>query len=246
MPERLPAACVGAAPFPSILRLHPRSQSEGRGSSSPITGMLWPAVGHRQRSGSTRQLLEQADGGHSASPPESAAEDRPSPACPTGQCGPVASASAKCASTMLVSAPAPGRAGDHGTGRPPPAAAACRAGPPPRASTAPGTAGARRPPTARRRPAMARSAWQSFSCLIASDLLFCAPRGIRTPNRQIRSLVLYVDLVDSRRIWPAQVGRPVDLVGSRRVPSDRLDNQPDDQTSSTCARAVGRRGAASR
>jgi WD40 repeat protein len=40
----------------------------------------------------------------------------------------------------------------------------------------------------------------------------CAPRGIRTPNRQIRSLVLYVDLVGSRRIWPAHVGRVVDLV----------------------------------
>jgi hypothetical protein len=30
---------------------------------------------------------------------------------------------------------------------------------------------------------------------------FCAPRGIRTPNRQIRSLVLRVDLVGSRPIW---------------------------------------------
>jgi hypothetical protein len=56
-----------------------------------------------------------------------------------------------------------------------------------------------------------------------------APRGIRTPNRQIRSLVLCVDLVGSRRICPAHVGRPVDLVGSRRVPSDRLDDQRDDQ-----------------
>jgi hypothetical protein len=41
--------------------------------------------------------------------------------------------------------------------------------------------------------------------------------------------MLSVDLVGSRPIWPAQVGRPVDLVGSRRVPSDRLDDQPDDQ-----------------
>src|SRR5215218_352905 len=49
------------------------------------------------------------------------------------------------------------------------------------------------------------------------------------PNRQIRSLVLCVDLVGSRRIWPAHVGWVVDLVGSRRVPSDRLDDQTDDQ-----------------
>jgi hypothetical protein len=52
-----------------------------------------------------------------------------------------------------------------------------------------------------------------------------APRGIRTPNRQIRRLVLYVDLVGSRRIWPAHVAGLVDLVGSRQVPSDRLDDQ---------------------
>jgi hypothetical protein len=48
-------------------------------------------------------------------------------------------------------------------------------------------------------------------------------------DRQIRSLVLCVDLVGSRRIWPAHVGGLVDLVGSSRVPSDRLDDQPDDQ-----------------
>jgi hypothetical protein len=29
-----------------------------------------------------------------------------------------------------------------------------------------------------------------------------APRGIRTPNRQIRSLVIYVGLVGSRWTWP--------------------------------------------
>jgi hypothetical protein len=44
-------------------------------------------------------------------------------------------------------------------------------------------------------------------------------------NRQIRSLVLYVDLVGSRRIWPAQVGCLVDPDGSRWIPSDRLDDQ---------------------
>ena len=56
-----------------------------------------------------------------------------------------------------------------------------------------------------------------------------APRGIRTPNRQIRSLVLCVDLVGSRRIWPAHVGWVVDLDGSRPILSDRLDDQADDQ-----------------
>jgi hypothetical protein len=48
------------------------------------------------------------------------------------------------------------------------------------------------------------------------------------PNRQIRSLVLSVDLVGSRRIWPAHVGGVVDLVGYRRNQSDRLDDQADD------------------
>ena len=60
-----------------------------------------------------------------------------------------------------------------------------------------------------------------------------APGGHPRPSRRgpllgdhhIRSLVLYVDLVGSRRIWPAHVGRVVDLVGSRRVPSDPLDDQ---------------------
>jgi hypothetical protein len=37
--------------------------------------------------------------------------------------------------------------------------------------------------------------------------------------------VLGVDLVGSRRIWAAQVGWVVDLDGSRRVLSDRLDDQ---------------------
>jgi hypothetical protein len=52
------------------------------------------------------------------------------------------------------------------------------------------------------------------------------------PNRQIRSLVLCVDLVGSRRIWAAHVARLVDLVGSSTVPSDRLDDQTDDQVPS--------------
>jgi hypothetical protein len=44
-------------------------------------------------------------------------------------------------------------------------------------------------------------------------------------SSQIRSLVRCVDLVGSRRIWPAHVGSLVDLIGSSRVPSDRLDDQ---------------------
>jgi hypothetical protein len=59
--------------------------------------------------------------------------------------------------------------------------------------------------------------------------MYGAPRGIRTPNRQICSLVLGVDLVGSSRIWPAQVGWLVDLVGSRPVLLDRLVDQPDNQ-----------------
>ena len=50
-----------------------------------------------------------------------------------------------------------------------------------------------------------RSAWRSFSCLIASGLLFCALRGIRTPNRQIRRLVLYVHGVVPSAVGAAQV-----------------------------------------
>jgi hypothetical protein len=51
----------------------------------------------------------------------------------------------------------------------------------------------------------------------------------RSPNRQIRSLALSVGLVGSGRILPAHVGCLVDPDGSRRVPSDRLDDQRDDQ-----------------
>jgi hypothetical protein len=52
--------------------------------------------------------------------------------------------------------------------------------------------------------------------------------GFEPPNRQIRSLVLYVDLVGSRRIWPAHVDCLVGPDGSRRIPSDRPDDQTDD------------------
>ena len=49
------------------------------------------------------------------------------------------------------------------------------------------------------------------------------------PDRQIRRLMLRVDLVGSRRTWPAHVGCVVGPDGSRRVPSDRLDDQTEDQ-----------------
>ena len=45
------------------------------------------------------------------------------------------------------------------------------------------------------------------------------------PAAQIRSLVLYVDLVGSRPIWPAHVGCLVGPDGSRRIEKDRLDDQ---------------------
>jgi hypothetical protein len=74
----------------------------------------------------------------------------------------------------------------------------------------------------------------------AGYLLYCSDwssGGLSAPlppeTHQIRSLVFRVDLVGSRRIWPAHVGCLVDLDGSRTVPSDRLDDQTDDQ-------AVGR------
>jgi hypothetical protein len=50
-------------------------------------------------------------------------------------------------------------------------------------------------------------------------------RPARPPDRQIRSLVLRVDLDGSRRKWPAHVGCLVDPEGSRTIPSDRLDDQ---------------------
>jgi hypothetical protein len=45
----------------------------------------------------------------------------------------------------------------------------------------------------------------------------CIHAARADPNRQILSLVLCVDLVDSRRVWPAQVGCLVDPDGSRRI-----------------------------
>jgi hypothetical protein len=66
------------------------------------------------------------------------------------------------------------------------------------------------------------------------------------PHRQIRRLPC-VDLVGFGRIWPAQVGCVVDLVGARPVPSDRLDDQRDDQArlgqSKTPGASLSRRSA---
>ena len=67
------------------------------------------------------------------------------------------------------------------------------------------------------RTATARSARSRFSCLIAADLNLWRAARDSNPNRQIRSLVLYVDLVGSRPIWPAQVGCLVGPDGSRRI-----------------------------
>src|SRR5215218_3463838 len=55
------------------------------------------------------------------------------------------------------------------------------------------------------------------------------PRLHELHKHQIRRLVLGVDLIGSRPIWPAQVGCLVGPDGSRPVPSDRLDDQTDDQ-----------------
>jgi hypothetical protein len=44
--------------------------------------------------------------------------------------------------------------------------------------------------------------------------------------------MLGVDLVGSRRIEPAHVGRIVGPDGSRRIQKDRLDDQMDDQSAS--------------
>jgi hypothetical protein len=85
------------------------------------------------------------------------------------------------------------------------------------------------PRSARRRRALGRRRCPRHDASespTASWVRNSAWRGTLEPqNHQIRSLVLCVDLVGSRRIWPAQVGCLVDLVGSRRVLSDRLDNQ---------------------
>jgi hypothetical protein len=50
-----------------------------------------------------------------------------------------------------------------------------------------------------------------------------------TDDLPITRRMFGVDLVGSRRIWPAQVGCLVDLVGSRPIQKDRLDDHSDDQ-----------------
>jgi hypothetical protein len=65
-------------------------------------------------------------------------------------------------------------------------------------------------------------------------------RPARPADRQIRSLVLCVDLVGSSRIWAAHVGCLVGPDGSSRVPSDRLDDHRDDQGASNRSRMACR------
>jgi hypothetical protein len=62
-----------------------------------------------------------------------------------------------------------------------------------------------------------------------SDLQFWSPRWDSNPRPSITRQKLRVGLVGSRRIWAAHVGGVVDPVGSRTAPSDRLDDQRDDQ-----------------
>src|SRR4029453_9126383 len=65
--------------------------------------------------------------------------------------------------------------------------------------------------------------------LAAPERLPLGPGWTHRAERQIRSLVLRVDLIGSRRIWAAHVGCLVGPDGSRRLQTDRLDDQRDDQ-----------------
>jgi hypothetical protein len=58
---------------------------------------------------------------------------------------------------------------------------------------------------------------------------FEARGGIRTHDLSITSQMLRVRLDGAGRKLPAHVGWPVDLVGSRRIQKDRLDDHRDDQ-----------------
>jgi hypothetical protein len=119
----------------------------------------------------------------------------------------------------------------------PPADTGCPDARPPAAACR--TPGARTPP-ARRRPATTAGACGHCgsghagqpaadpSATVAMSDRNRTPlcgTGQHPPDRQIRSLVLCVELVGPRRICPAHVGCVVGRVGSRRVPSDRLDDQ---------------------
>jgi hypothetical protein len=67
---------------------------------------------------------------------------------------------------------------------------------------------------------------------IPPELRFWSPRRDSNPRPSDYETDLGVDLVGSRRIWPAYVGWPVGPDGSRRMEKDRLDDQTDDQGAS--------------
>jgi len=64
-------------------------------------------------------------------------------------------------------------------------------------------------------------------------------RSGHVPDLPITRRMLGVDLVGSRRIWPAHVAGLVDPDGSRRIASDRLDDQRDDQATRGIVLGVG-------
>jgi hypothetical protein len=68
-------------------------------------------------------------------------------------------------------------------------------------------------------------------------------RPARPPDRQIRRLVISVDLVGSRWIWPAQVGVPRRSRRIKTVPLDCLDDQGDDQAAGRQSTTAGPAGA---
>jgi hypothetical protein len=99
---------------------------------------------------------------------------------------------------------------------------------------------AQRPSDPTRRGASARSGpsktgpWAATSCSKSANSprpltwgVVPAARESNPQNRQIRSLVLRVGLVNSRRIWAAHVECLLGPYGSRRNPSSRLDDQAD-------------------
>src|SRR6266542_3067716 len=65
----------------------------------------------------------------------------------------------------------------------------------------------------------------------ANLLVRGAPRGTRTPNRQIRRRLISVEAVGSGRSCPAQVAGGVGRAGSRRSAPDRPDDHRDDHAS---------------
>jgi hypothetical protein len=79
------------------------------------------------------------------------------------------------------------------------------------------------PVAQRRRRWPGRKPMDDRACL--NGILFVPATGIRTDHPPITRRMLGVDLVGSRRIWPAHVGCAVGPDGSRPVLSDRLDAQ---------------------